>query len=109
MKRNDTFFWSALAVVLLIPTWFLAHRYTNFIGYPVEVVYIVLKACLGIALFGAAVAGFLIGPMRLWERALAAAAAILLVLAVPWTDEAGFALAAVVIGLHWWWLRPATA
>ena len=31
-------------------------------GYPVEVAYVFLKACLGIALFGAAVVGFLLGP-----------------------------------------------
>ena len=79
------------------------------LGYPVEVAYVFLKACAGIALFGAAVVGFLIGPMRLWERLAAAAAAILLVLALPLTDEAGFALGAVVVGLHWWRLRPAPA
>ena len=79
------------------------------LGYPVEVAYVFLKACAGIALFGAAVVGFLVGPMRLWERLAAAAAAILLVLALPLTDEAGFALGAVVAGLHWWRLRPAPA
>jgi TRAP transporter 4TM/12TM fusion protein len=79
------------------------------LGYPVEVAYVFVKACLGIALFGAAVTGFLRGPMRLWERVLAAAAAILLVLALPWTDEAGFALAALVVAGHWWRLRLARA
>jgi NitT/TauT family transport system permease protein len=34
--RNDTM-WSLAAVVLLVPIWFLAHRYTNFIGDPVGV------------------------------------------------------------------------
>ena len=33
-------------------------------GYPVEVVYVLAKACLGIGLWGAAVVGFLLGPMR---------------------------------------------
>jgi TRAP transporter 4TM/12TM fusion protein len=70
-------------------------------GYPVEVVYVVVKTCLGIGLWGAAVVGFLIGPMALWERLLAAAAALLLVLALPWTDPAGFALGLGVVGLHW--------
>lgn len=79
------------------------------VGYPVEVAYIVFKACLAIALWGAAVVGFLISPMRLWERLLATAAAFLLVLALPWTDEAGFALAAIVIALHWWRGRVAAA
>ena len=40
---------------------------------------------------------------------LAATAAILLVLALPLTDEAGFALAAGLVGLHWWRLRAAPA
>jgi TRAP transporter 4TM/12TM fusion protein len=75
------------------------------VGYPVEVVYIVVKACLAIALWGAAVVGFLLGPMALWERALAAAATAFLLLAMPWTDETGFGLAALVVGLHWWRLR----
>ena len=37
-------------------------------GYPVEVAYIVLKACLGIVLWGAAVVGFLFAPHGIWER-----------------------------------------
>jgi hypothetical protein len=32
---------------------------------------------------------------------------VLLVLALPVTDEAGFALAALVIGQHWWRSRGA--
>ena len=43
-------------------------------GYPVEVVYIVLKACLGIVLWGAAVVGFLFARMAIWERVVAFAA-----------------------------------
>jgi TRAP transporter 4TM/12TM fusion protein len=78
-------------------------------GYPVEVAYILVKACLAIGLFGAAVVGFLLGPMRLWERVPAAAAAVLLALALPWTDEAGFALAALAGAAHWWRIRPAAA
>ena len=48
----------------------------------------------------AALAGFLAGPMRPWERAAAVLAASVLVLALPWTDELGFALAALVIAAH---------
>ena len=62
-------------------------------GYPVEVAYIVLKACLGIVLWGAAVVGFLVVRLAWWERIVAFAAGVLLVLALPLTDEAGFALA----------------
>ena len=71
-------------------------------GYPVEVAYILLKACLGIVLWGAAAVGFLFARMAVWERLLALAAGLSLVLAMPVTDEAGFALTALFIGLHWW-------
>ena len=78
-------------------------------GYPVEVVYIVLKACLGIVLWGAAVVGFLFARMAMWERLVAFAAGVLLVMALPLTDEAGFALAVLWIGFHWWKSRGAVA
>ncbi|HWK69146.1 MAG TPA: TRAP transporter permease [Rhizobiaceae bacterium] len=79
------------------------------LGYPVEVAYVVFKACVGIVLWGAAVTGFLFARMALWERILALAAGLLLVLALPLTDEAGFALAALWIGWHWWGARATTA
>nr|MBA3446159.1 TRAP transporter large permease subunit [Pseudaminobacter sp.] len=78
-------------------------------GYPVEVVYVVFKACLAIGLWGAAVVGFLVAPMSVLERLLAAAAAASLVLALPYTDQAGFPLAALLIGWHWWRARAAVA
>jgi TRAP-type uncharacterized transport system fused permease subunit len=74
-------------------------------GYPVEVAYIVAKACLGIALWGAAIVGFLIVRLAFWERLAAFAAGVLLVLALPLTDEIGWALAAAWIGWHWWRAR----
>jgi TRAP transporter 4TM/12TM fusion protein len=74
-------------------------------GYPVEVAYVVFKACLGIALWGAAFVGFLLVRMAAWERAVAFAAGLLLVLAIPLTDEAGFLLAAIAIGVQFWRAR----
>jgi TRAP transporter 4TM/12TM fusion protein len=76
-------------------------------GYPVEVAYVLLKACLGIALWGAAVVGFLVVRLALWERAVAFSAGVLLVLALPLTDEVGFAVALLWIGWHWWRARRA--
>jgi TRAP transporter 4TM/12TM fusion protein len=76
-------------------------------GYPVEVAYVVAKACLGIVLWGAAVVGFLVVRMSAWERLAALASGILLVLALPLTDEAGWALAALLIGQHVWRARRA--
>src|SRR5690606_34428229 len=74
-------------------------------GYAVEVVYVVLKACLAIALWGAAMVGYLLRPMALWERALATAAAVSLVLAIPLTDQLGFVLAILVVAIHLWRAR----
>ena len=78
-------------------------------GYPVEVGYVVTKACLGIVLWGAAVVGFLAGPMAIWERALALLAGVLLVAAVPLTDEAGWLLSLLLIGFHLWRARRQAA
>ncbi|KAB2845132.1 MAG: TRAP transporter large permease subunit, partial [Burkholderiales bacterium] len=72
------------------------------------VAYIVLKAVISIALWGAAAIGYLFAPLQWPERFFAAAAAFLLVAAVPLTDEIGFALAAVFLAWHVWRCRRAT-
>ncbi len=77
------------------------------ISYPLAVLYIVFKAALAIGLWGAAVIGYLAGPLPLLLRLLAAAAAFTLVAALPLTDEIGFALAALVGVLVWRRRRPA--
>lgn len=71
------------------------------IGYPAAVAYIVGKTVLAVGLWGAAIIGYLRGSMSALERILAAAAAVTMIAALPVTDEVGFALAAVVIFLHW--------
>jgi TRAP transporter 4TM/12TM fusion protein len=70
------------------------------IGYWPAVAYIVIKACLAIGLWGAAAIGYLLAPLRWWERAIAAAGAFLLVAALPVTDELGFAICAAFIAWH---------
>jgi TRAP transporter 4TM/12TM fusion protein len=74
-------------------------------SYALGAAYIIGKALLAVTLWGAATIGYLKRDMALWERALAAAAA--LVLALPVTDEIGFALAALLIGVHLWRARTA--
>lgn len=76
-------------------------------AYAVGAAYIIGKTLLAICLWGAATIGFMKRDMALWERGLAALAAAFLVLALPATDEVGFALAALLIGLHWWRAKPA--
>ncbi|MBA3517327.1 MAG: TRAP transporter large permease subunit, partial [Rhizobiales bacterium] len=69
-------------------------------GYWVAVVYIVVKAALAMLLWGAAAIGYVYGPLSWWERLLAAIAAAFLVTAIPLTDQIGFLLAALAIGIH---------
>jgi TRAP transporter 4TM/12TM fusion protein len=71
------------------------------------VVYVSFKAVVAIALWAAAAVGYLRAPLNWIERGLAALAAILLVAAVPFTDELGFALGAALIGWNFWRARSA--
>jgi TRAP transporter 4TM/12TM fusion protein len=71
-------------------------------GYPVEVAYVFLKACFGIGLWGTAVVGFLFARMAIWERLIAFAAGASLIAALPWTDELGWVVGAVLVAQHWW-------
>ncbi|MBE2258506.1 MAG: TRAP transporter permease [Candidatus Accumulibacter sp.] len=64
--------------------------------------YVVFKALLAVTLWGTAVVGYFRSAMNAIERVLAFAAASLLVVALPISDEAGFALAAAVIAWHLW-------
>jgi TRAP transporter 4TM/12TM fusion protein len=64
------------------------------------VAYIVGKALLAIALWGAAAIGYLRAPLRYWERIWAALAAFMLVAALPLTDEIGFAACVGFIAWH---------
>ncbi|WP_044872715.1 TRAP transporter permease [Pseudomonas sp. LFM046] len=68
----------------------------------VATVYMLIKAVLAIVLWGMASIGHFVGPVPWWERGLAFAAGLLLILSLPITDEAGFALGAAVIGWHLW-------
>ncbi|MGE5338019.1 MAG: TRAP transporter permease [Gemmatimonadota bacterium] len=69
--------------------------------------YVVFKALLAICLWGAAAIGHLRAPINWAERIFAFAAAALLVAAVPWTDQAGFALSGAFIAWHLWRSRAA--
>jgi TRAP-type uncharacterized transport system fused permease subunit len=74
-----------------------------------SVVYVVFKALFSIMLWGGAATGYLFAPMLWSERIAATIAAFLVVVAVPWTDQAGFALGVAVIVFHRWRSRRAAA
>ncbi len=65
-----------------------------------NVAYIVGKALLAIALWGGAAIGYLRTPLNAFERLFAAAAAFMLVAAIPLTDEIGFAMSAAFVAWH---------
>jgi len=69
-------------------------------GSVIDTAYMVVKAIVAIGLWGAAAVGYLWGPLNWAERIFATIAAFLLVVAFPWTDEAGFALGAAFIAWH---------
>ena len=79
------------------------------IGYVPAVAYVVFKALVAVALWGAVAVGFLIGPIAWWERLWAFVAAALLVTALPISDQAGFAAAAAFLGWHLWRRRSLQA
>ncbi len=69
---------------------------------PAAVAYVVCKATLAIYLWGSAAIGYLWAPLNVAERAVAAGAAFALVVALPVTDEVGFAVAAAFLFWHGW-------
>ncbi|WP_207458217.1 TRAP transporter permease [Azospirillum sp. SYSU D00513] len=70
-----------------------------------DTAYVTVKALISIGLWGAASIGYLRGRLTVIERLWATAAAFLLVVALPITDEIGLALSAAFIAFHWWRTR----
>jgi TRAP-type uncharacterized transport system fused permease subunit len=69
-------------------------------GTLLDAAYVVFKAVIAILLWGAASVGYLRAPLHWAERIVVTVAAFLLVVAIPWTDEAGFALGALFAAWH---------
>ncbi|WP_372826860.1 TRAP transporter permease [Polaromonas sp.] len=67
--------------------------------------YVVFKALVAIAMWGAGAIGFLAGPLNWVERVTAIAAASFLVAALPMTDEIGLSAVAVFVVWHVWRTR----
>jgi TRAP-type uncharacterized transport system fused permease subunit len=70
-------------------------------GYSVAVVYVIGKALIAIALWGAATIGYFFGPIGWMARIFATVAAFMLVAAIPLTDEVGFVMSAAFIFWQW--------
>ena len=79
------------------------------IGYVPAVIYVIIKALIAIGLWGAVAVGYFLAPITWWERVWAFFGAILLVAAVPMTDELGFAAALSFVALQVWRARRTQA
>lgn len=64
--------------------------------------YVVFKAAVAVALWGAASIGHFRHPLWWWERVIALIAGVSLILALPLTDEIGLLLAAGLLVWHLW-------
>jgi len=62
--------------------------------------YMLVKASFAIGLWGIASIGYLQRPLAWWERLLGFAAGATLILAMPITDEIGFAIGILVLAQH---------
>jgi TRAP transporter 4TM/12TM fusion protein len=78
-------------------------------GTWVDTSWIVFKALVAIAMWGAGAIGFLFGPLNWAERILAIGAASFLIVALPLTDEIGLGAVAVFIAWHAWRTRAQRA
>lgn len=68
-------------------------------------IYMVFKAMFAIGLWGIAVVGYYRMPLSLLERAIAIAAGFSLVLALPISDELGYAVGVILMAQHIWRAR----
>ena len=69
------------------------------------VLYIVFKALLAIGLWGATSVGYLLIPLKMSERVFTGVTALMLVSALPITDQLGFAMTLVFVIWHLWKMR----
>jgi TRAP transporter 4TM/12TM fusion protein len=72
-------------------------------------VYMIFKSLVAIGLWGGTAIGYLGRPLNAAERAWTAVAALLLVAALPLTDQLGFAAAAAFLAWNTWRLRQLRA
>ncbi|MCS6944357.1 MAG: TRAP transporter large permease subunit, partial [Sutterellaceae bacterium] len=69
-------------------------------GSWIDTAYVVFKALLAVALWGGAAIGYWFAPLRWYERVAAFVAASFLIVALPLTDEIGFASTALLLLWH---------
>ena len=76
-------------------------------GTFLDTLYMLFKSAFAVGLWGAAVVGFVQIRLAAWERLLAFAAGVSLLLALPISDEVGFVLGFALLAQHIWRARRA--
>ena len=66
-----------------------------------DTAFVIFKALLAVSLWGMGVVGYWLRHFNWIERLLAVLAAVMLVFALPFTDEIGIVLALLLLGRHW--------
>ncbi|MGO1791808.1 MAG: TRAP transporter permease [Oceanisphaera sp.] len=64
-------------------------------------IFVIIKALLAVSLWGMGVIGYWLRPFSFAERLLAVLAAVMLVFALPFSDEIGIMLALLLLSRHW--------
>ncbi len=90
------------AAVYLIPMMFVFSPSLLMIGNPLTVIMTVITAFFGISIFAAGAEGYLLRPLRLWERAVSILGGIFLLKPGLFTDAIGFlSITAVLVAQFW--------
>jgi TRAP transporter 4TM/12TM fusion protein len=95
--------WAAMrvgAAGFVVPFMFVYDPALMMIGTWPEIIWRFVISSIGIGLLAAGLHGYLLRWMPMWERGVAIAAAILLVIPTLWADLLGLAVAAVLIALQ---------
>ena len=71
----------------------------------ISVGYICIKAVIAILFFGLATVGYMNARLNILERIICIVVSILLIVAIPLTDELGFALMLLFIAYRWFKFR----
>jgi TRAP-type uncharacterized transport system fused permease subunit len=95
--------WAAVkvgAAGFIVPFMFVYDPSLLMIGTWPNIVWRLVLSCVGIAVLAGGLHGYLLRWMPMWERALAIAAALLLVVPTFWADIAGLALTAALVAFQ---------
>jgi TRAP transporter 4TM/12TM fusion protein len=96
--------WAAVrvgAAGFIVPFMFIFEPSLLMIGSWPEILSVFVTASIGVIALAGSLHGYFLGPIRIWERALLLAAALLMIKPGLITDMIGAAILAVLVGGQW--------